>query len=794
MLRSALCIIVLVLGSAALPAVALAADAFTADGLVVDGRIDRLVRDLGAADVATRERAQGELSLLLVRGGTASDLAEALERAVPEARRRVTVSIGADDRLLGLAVRLAASGDEAVARVGRAAIESQLTRWSLSAFDEPSTAVYDKDRQERELPDSWRNRVAFRISVDPNAGGAVAAFDRFDRLGLGPAPVVLDPMVAERMIRRPSPAVRARRVDGSWTEVLQVLCEVHDAAYQVQGYRYPGERRASDAVAAEGDDDILFPRPWIHVVARGTTERAHLGRDLRRRGGSFVVDWCLTAQREGNLVRQSAAARALAAIDWPAAIAWFERKWLASGDVVALEGLMASAARGRVAPALQQSASVRKVLDLVDREAREVEELQRALSEALAPETVYAARQAYEEAVREVDERARRLADGLAGLAPIASGAGPNAPGTPLLPVFLEGFESAPPNGRWVRLVAMEGLGLTSRRAVDAAARVLRGELQARSRRQALRTMLVALPLRRDTAAAPPAVLSDPLALFRELPSGDVAGLGLELGLAGIRVAGNDARWVRGLLTDVEAVTELIVWGALLSEQSVSGLPSGSGGAKAAPAWLVEAVRAGVRMERDRSPASGPGPFARATAFARGDLAKSLWSLVLWVRPALDARRVGDLQRAALRAGFASPATRRAALDGAKVALERDRDDPRAVEDAWLDLAALAGDDALGEFALSVLRASLLESLRQRSRGPAGTSNALMEATEVAIASMERARRDDLSEQFSGELRRAATQSGHPLADRFLSVDWPPRRPLPPRDLERLAPLLPPRR
>ncbi|MEM9383260.1 MAG: hypothetical protein AAGB93_25175, partial [Planctomycetota bacterium] len=434
----------------------------------------------------------------------------------------------------------------------------------------------------------------------------------------------------------------------------------------------------------------------------------------------------------------------------------------------------------------QQSASVRKVLDLVDREAREVEELRRALSEALAPETVFVARRAYEEAVREVDERARRCADGLAGLAPIASGAGPNAPGTPLLPVLLEGFESAPPNGRWVRLVAMEGLGLTSRRAVDAAARVLRGDLQARSRRQALRTMLVAMPLRRDAADTEAALLSDPPALFRELPSGDVAGLGLELGLAGVRVATDDARWVRGLLTDAETVTELIVWGALLSERRSSA-------SEEAPAWLVDAVGAAVRMERDRSPARDLGPFARATAFARGDLARSLWSLVLWVRPALDARRVGDLQRAALRAGFASPSTRRAALDGARAALERDRDDPRAVEDAWLDLAALAGDDALGETALSALRGSLLESFRQRSRGPAGTSNALMEAAEAAIASLERARRDDLSEEFSGDLRRAATQEGHPLADRFLSVDWPPRPALPPRDLERLAPLLPPR-
>jgi len=583
------------------------------------------------------------------------------------------------------------------------------------------------------------------------------------------------------MVRRPTPAVLARRVDGSWSEVLEALCVIHDAAYQVQGYRYPGEQRASD-IEVDGDD-IARIRPWIHLVPHGTTEKASVASDLRRRAGSYIVDWCLAAQREGNLIRQSAAARALAGIDWPAPILWFETRWLATGDVVALEGLMAAAARGRVAPALQQSASVRSVLRFIDKEAREVERLERALSQALAPESIGGARRALRLAIIEVDERARRFAEGLAGLAPIASGAGPNAPGAPLLPVLLDGFEGATPNGRWVRLVAMEGLGLSSRRVVAICARVLNGELEARSRRQALRALLVALPLRRDVSDVS-IQLKDPLALFRELPRGDVAGLGLELGLAGVGVAASDPAWVRELIRDRAAVTELVVWGALLAE--------GQRGTRA-PSWLVEAVTAALRMEADRNPSVGAGPFSRATAFARGDLARSLWSLVEWVAPALDARQRIDLERAALRAGFASPATRRSALDRSRTALEKDRDDPLEVENAWRDLAALAGDDLLGEAALAALEASLVESILKRSRGPAGSTHAFVQATEAAVAALERARRDDLSEQFTGSLRRVATRSDHPLADRFLRIDWPPHRPLPPRDLERLAPPLPPR-
>ncbi|MEM9799623.1 MAG: hypothetical protein AAGA20_04800, partial [Planctomycetota bacterium] len=342
--------------------------ALLASPSLADERVGRLVDALGAARAAARDVAQAELARLLRGEEQISDLVDAVDGAPVEALRRVAVTLGEDESLLGLAVGLAGSGEADAARVGRWAIEAQLVRWSATAFDEPSVAAYDPPRQRVLFPRSWRERATFRLSLDPDDGGGVAAFDRLDRYGLGPAPIVVDPRLAERMVRRPAPDVLTLRVDGPWHEVLEALCSIHDAAYQLQGYAYPEQLLADP----EDDGPSAPSLAWIHVVARGTSENAPVGVDLRRSGASFIADWCLEVRREGNLVRQCAAARALAALDWTAAVLWFEDRWLATGDVVALEGLLASASRGRVAPSLQQAGSVRKVLAVIDEEAREV--------------------------------------------------------------------------------------------------------------------------------------------------------------------------------------------------------------------------------------------------------------------------------------------------------------------------------------------------------------------------------------------------------------------------------------
>jgi hypothetical protein len=734
------------------------------------GDLGELIAALGADELGARDVAQQELAGRLLELESGAELVPLLEGKSPGVRRRLALLLGADDRLLRHAVELAVASNAEFADVGRQAVDAQLLRWSSSAFDEPAVAAFDVPRISVRFPADWEDRSSSVVGVDPNAGGGVAAFDRLDLHGRGPAPVILDPQVVERMIRRPSAPLDALRVDGSWTEVLEALATVHDAAFQVQGYRFPEDR--------EPDEGAAPARPWIHVVGRGSTERGAVGRDLRASGGSVIERWCVTAARQGNVLRQSAAARALAALDWAAAVHWFEDWWQSTGDVVALEGLMAASARGRVAPSLQRAASVRSVLAFMDREAREVASLGRAVLEAEGSELVAAARSLPEEAQAALDRRSARIASGLAALAPIVAGADGLPSGAPMVPLFTENFEGAPPTGRWARLVALEGLGLPDPVAASLAIRVLRGELEGRSRRQALRSLLVLRPL----GARAPVELQDPAALLRESPGGDLAGLGLELGLAGVRPP---STWGGGAAGEPRQTAELLVWAALVSEQDGVGGPC--------PGWVLAAVRTALKQEQECRRLGRPGPMALASQTVRGDLVRAFGVLAARVAPNLDAGELEALRTVSLRAGLAAASVRQQALDRALDVLEGPRDQAEAVEDAWMNLAALVGDREVGPLALETLQASLVESLEGRARGADGTSNALRQAAEAACAALDQARRDDLAERFSGELRRVATMGSHPLADLFLDQAWPPSRPLPPRDLEQLSAPLPPR-
>ena len=734
------------------------------------GDLGRLVSELGSDQLRVRDLAQQELAGRLLELESGAALVPLLEGKSPGVRRRLALLLGADDRLLRHAVELAVASNAEFADVGRQAIDAQLLRWSRSAFDEPAVASFDVPRISVRFPADWEDRASAMVGVDPNAGGGVAAFDRLDLHGRGPAPVILDPQVVERMIRRPSAPLDALRVDGSWTEVLEALATVHDAGFQVQGYRFPEDR--------EPDEGVAPARPWIHVVGRGSTERGAVGRDLRASGGSVIERWCVTAARQGNVLRQSAAARALAALDWAAAVHWFEEWWQSTGDVVALEGLMAASARGRVAPSLQRAASVRSVLAFIDREEREVAALGRAVVEAEDSELNATARSLHAEAQAALDRRSSRIAAGLAALSPIVAGADGVPSGAPMGPLFTGGFEGAPPTGRWVRLVALEGLGLPDPVAASLATRVLRGELEARSRRQALRSLLVLRPL----GARALVELPDPEALMGESPGGDIAGLGLELGLAGVRPP---STWGGGRAVDPARTAELLVWAALASEQDGVRGPC--------PTWVVAAVRQALVQEVQCRRVDQPGPMAVASRTVRGDLVRAFGVLAARVAPDLSEEEMEVLQTVSLRAGLATAAVRQQALERALDVLEGPRDQAEAVEDAWLNLAALVGDPETGPLALETLQTSLVASLEGRARGADGTSTALRQAAEAACVTLDRARRDDLSERFSGELRRVATMGSHPLADLFLDEAWPPSRSLPPRDLEQLSAPLPPR-
>lgn len=762
-----------------------------------------IVRRLDSPDPAQRREAQEQLGRRLTGTLDRDAVARAVEEASPEARRRVARVIGREDRFLGLAVELCAVAGGASAQVGREAIEAQLLRWSPSVFDEPEVAVFDAGRQSTPMPDAWLEGASMKLSLDPMSGGAVGAFDRLDRLGLGPAPIVLDPRIVDRLVRRPDGGPQRNlgakgkdRIEGTWPELLEQLCRIHGAAYQVQGYRYPRESRASDRAPlteengdGESTADLASARPFVHVVPPGTTEFAAVGRDLRTPAAASVVGWCLTVLRDGDGVRQRAAARALAGLDWSAAIQWLEVRWLMSGDVAALEGLMASAARGRVAASLQRPDVLLKILRLVDDADLEAARLRSVLKIASTADREEA-QAAYDRAAQALDDRARRFAAGLARLAPLSIARDPKLSGGLLGTVALEGFESAPPTGRWLRLVMIEGLGVANGRAASLSKRVLDGELAARSLRQALRTYVM--------TSAPGSLLPlrSPGELFMEAGARP-AGLGLELGLAG--AVTQETAWTGKIDGSLDLLSEALIWGAVYMDRRAEGAGS------SAPAWLIDAteraVREGARerlvWSRGNRSAFGKGApgggLQRAAQEVSGDMGRALAQLALKVAPRLEPKWRAGFENEVLRAGLAGPALRQVALEAAKRALQGTSGtvDPKAVEAAWMDLAALVGPSPVGDEALQLLRSALVLSLQKGStRETLGSSGALVAAAETAINTLRRARSDVAAETFADDLREAAGLSKHPLGGTLYRNEWPPAPDLVPRDLERLEPAL----
>lgn len=739
-----------------------------------------IVARLADADPEARRLAQRDLAGALTGVDGALALGEALLDAPAEAQRRVARVLGREPRLLGLAAELAGATTGAPARVGREALLAQLERWSPSAFDEPEVAAFDPPRQDpdmQRLPRTWVEGVSLRLALDPVAGGLVGAFDRLDRWGGGPAPIVLDPRVVTRAVRRPIPPIESTRLQGSWSQVLNDLCRVHGVAYQLQGYRYPGERRPGEDTS--GDEDTPPPRAFIHVVPAGTTQLAPVGVDLRALASDEIVRWCRDLARDGDIVRQRAAARALAALDWPAAVQWLEVRWLERGDVAALEGLLAAAARGRVAPSLQRPDVVRRAIAIVDADGQEVQDLYAVRDAAIAEANRRPAEQELRVRTRAVDARAQRFAVGLARIAPVVVNA--DAGGRSLAATVLEGFDAAPPTGRWLRLAVLEGLGLESPAAARAARRVVTGELEARSRRQALRTLLVV------GAPGETVTIDRVAALFDESSRGSF-GLGLELGLAG--AVPRDGAFVGTLSRDDQALAELLVWAALLEE--------GRQGA-ALPPWMIATARAVAGLSSARRTRSSIDPLRRAAFEARGDLPRALGELAERMGRGLSGRSLRSFEAAVLSAGLAGPELRARAFASAIAELQgasNREPDPVATEAAWAALASLVGDTRHGEASLALLQEALVAALLDgQTREALGSSTALARAAEAAADGLRRARKDVAVEDFVEALQRAASTGRHPLRNRFYSEidghDWPPPSVLPARDLERLEPLLP---
>ena len=819
-----------------------------------------MVRDLGAPVLASRTAAEQTLATALGAAAGAGAQRDGYEQTLRElqgllgapsssgssaggmiaARRRLSVILGADDRLLGMAIQLAADGRQAVRTVGEEAILAQLNRWSRSVLAEPSTGVYDGARQRIPLPKPLLERASFRIALDPNGSApdsakvssGASAFDLLDRRGGAPLPIVVDPAFVERMARRPAVRLGAARIDGSWSEVLEQLCEIHDGAYQLQGYRFPDEVFPSDL--SLGGDDLPPARAWIHVVQRGTTQLAPPGRDLRTTAATTIVEWCRRAGAEGDLIQQGAASRALAVLGWPAAIHWLERRWAWYGDVSALEGLMAAAARGRVAPSLQDPRCLRTILNFVERDAQTVGRLRLARMQALAPTTLQDTGGRYAAAASAFDGRLQRLALGLRELVPMLV-LGERL--QPLDELLFSDFDTVSPEGKWLRLATAEGIGIESAAATVAArtllakplgasldrplddaskgslAGSLRGPLVGPQaallrplRRQALRTLGVVRPpspeAPRGRSVVRIAQVSDFFGGTTAEGSRDLVGIGLELGrlepLSVDFAEGPTFRWAASERRP-EVLQELLVWAALAADAR--------GASEAAPDWVLQSVKAGLRdWMASRSPdvrAVDRCAIRMAARELRVLGGTPLPALLGWVKPSLSSMDYSNFESLIVQAGAFSIGTqsmgedasamgpRQRAFEGALAGLKGKAQDAARVERSWLDLAALSADAELGARARNALVQSLVGALNDPS-GIAASSSTVVFAAESALRALREARLDAEAQGFLRTLQKAAQEADHPLGQRFRQPDWPPRPRTVARDLERVDPVRPP--
>ena len=310
---------------------------------------------LTAPDAALRELATRRLCGRLPREQEAALLKLAVG-ADFELERRITRVLAARDERLGLVVELLTSRDRRARAIGRASFHELLVRWEPDYDDPP-------------LP-SHKARALLRASqlglffVPPCEGINTALLERISEgVNMG-APLVLDPGIDVR--------------DGSWAsatgaplELLERLCLEGGLSYELRG--------------PESVDGVIHPGlgHWLRVCS---------GRDAT--GASTVevlIAWALEVAAGGEGAAR--AARALATTGWSAPVAWFEERWRRERDPVALSGLLAAAARGRVALVLTEAgthAEVRALLEQLagDRErdgaSWEVERIARGMAEARA--------------------------------------------------------------------------------------------------------------------------------------------------------------------------------------------------------------------------------------------------------------------------------------------------------------------------------------------------------------------------------------------------------------------------
>jgi hypothetical protein len=517
--------------------------------------MERLASD--SAD--ERRRAERWLATNLETGDY-PELARAAQRGDAEVRRRLRAALAAEDRHLGLACLLLSEPHAELVAVGAAAFEELVLRWCPGADEAPA----DRAAVLRVLARHETTRYALEASVEPPAH----TLERLDRLGDLALPLVVAPELRER-------------------------ADQTQAATEGTGARLLAELAPTLVGVGDFSEEDPGPSAWMAVSTLG----AATGGDAI----TWLRVWCRRVQAATEPDAQAAAAaRALAATAWPAALAWLEERWLERRDENALSGLMYAAERGRVAPGLTRPGERRRILAWADR----------GLADPLAT------------------LRSERAARALA-----AMGAASPSGEDPALEL-IEGFEELSPAARWVRLVALEGVRSEDPRGIRLLTEQGRrpGSAPPGLRTQALRALAVLPP--GPASDRQPDGVAELLEFALRVGRGpELAGLLVELGgdpMAALEAEGLTAEPAGSpaarFALEVAYGAGRPEAGELLARALAAGAP--------ARGALAEEVRAWVRRD-------GPEPAAALLARAAEGLGPG---------------PRGELERFALRCGCLAPA------------------------------------------------------------------------------------------------------------------------------------------
>jgi hypothetical protein len=309
---------------------------------------------LTSSDASARELATRRLCGSLAREHH-DDLLELAKGADHELERRITRVLAARDERLGLAVTLMTSTDRRARTIGRSAFHEHLVRWSPDYDDAPLPS-----HKARHL---IREAQTGLISAPACEGVNAELLERLAEGAEFGVPLVLDPGVEAGLEASWEGAV------GSALDHLERSCLGDGLSYELRG--------------PESRDGVIHRElgHWLRVC-RG---RDAVGAPTQE----VLISWALEVAAGGEGAAR--AARALATTGWTAPIAWFEERWRVERDPVALSGLLAAAARGRVSLVLTEAETQVEVRGLLDQvaidplsagAAREVERIARGMAQA----------------------------------------------------------------------------------------------------------------------------------------------------------------------------------------------------------------------------------------------------------------------------------------------------------------------------------------------------------------------------------------------------------------------------